>query len=165
MRDFEHNQLSDVEVLNGWFWVVRKEALKQVGLLDERFFIYGEDLDWCYRFKKAGWRVVFYPYAESTHYGGGSSARAPIWFYLEERKANTQYWIKHHRRCSQWTYFAIVWLHEVLRVCGYAGAYLFVKSSRADALFKLNRSIACLSWLARGLFLQRGGSNDGQTSR
>jgi GT2 family glycosyltransferase len=155
MRDFEHDRLLDVEVLNGWFWVVRKEALEQVGPLDNRFFIYGEDIDWCYRFKKVGWRVVFYPQAESTHYGGGSSSKAPIRFYLEKQKADAQYWLKHHSRSSLWAYFAIVALHELLRVFGHAGAFLLFESLRDDARYNLRRSVTCLSWLMRGHSLEK----------
>ena len=68
MLDFHHDRIAEVEVLNGWFWVVRRDALDQVGPLDPRFFIYAEDLDWCQRFKKAGWRLVFYPEAHAVHY-------------------------------------------------------------------------------------------------
>ena len=59
MSDFKFDRTRDIEVLNGWFWMTRKEALDEVGPLDERFFMYGEDIDWCKRFQLAGWRVVF----------------------------------------------------------------------------------------------------------
>jgi GT2 family glycosyltransferase len=49
------------------------EAIKQVGMFDEQFFMYGEETDWCYRFKKAGWKIVFTPNAEIIHTGGASS--------------------------------------------------------------------------------------------
>jgi GT2 family glycosyltransferase len=47
MTDFKHYCTTNVEVLNGWFWIMRREALEQVGNLDERFCMYGEDLDRC----------------------------------------------------------------------------------------------------------------------
>ena len=75
MTDFSHREIADVDILNGWFWFIRRKALDEVGLLDERFFMYGEDMDWCYRFRKAGWRLVFNPAVSALHYGGGSSAR------------------------------------------------------------------------------------------
>jgi GT2 family glycosyltransferase len=157
MSDFKHDRVMDVEVLNGWFWVVRREALEQVGLLDERFFMYGEDVDWCYRFRSKGWRTVFYPEAEAIHYGGASSARAPARFYVEMHKANVQYWRKHHGRLAQFAYLLTVWLHEVVRILGYAAAYLLRKCSRADAAYKVKRSVACIRWLAGREFVPEDG--------
>jgi hypothetical protein len=160
MRGFEHDRLMDVDVLNGWFWVVRREALELVGLLDEQFFMYGEDVDWCYRFRKAGWRVVFYPGAEAMHYGGGSSEKAAARFYVEKQRANAQCWMKHKRRSSLWIYLAIVWLHELLRTLGYLSAYIFARSSRSNSKHKIYRSLACLSSLAGGQYFVVGRQND-----
>ena len=124
MADFQHDHTMDVEVLNGWFWMVRREALNNVGLLDERFFIYGEDIDWCRRFRTAGWRIVLYADARSVHYGGASSAAAPVRFYIEMQRANFQYWQKHHSNFSCFLYCGVVLIHQVLRTIGYSAAYL-----------------------------------------
>ncbi len=56
--------------------VVRREALAQVGLLDEDFFMYGEDLDWCYRMRAAGWRIHYFPGTQIVHFKGESSRRS-----------------------------------------------------------------------------------------
>ena len=90
MADFDWSSPRDVEVLNGWFWLIRRNALSEVGLLDEQFFMYGEDMDWCKRFYDGGWRIVFAPDAAAIHYGGGSAEQAPTRFYLEMQKANLQ---------------------------------------------------------------------------
>lgn len=63
----------EVEVVTGCFMLVRREAMEQVGTMDERFFMYGEETDWCYRFKQAGWNVMFSPCAQIIHLGGASS--------------------------------------------------------------------------------------------
>ena len=147
MSDFSHNQIADVEVLNGWFWMVRREALDQVGLLDERFFIYGEDLDWCHRFRKAGWRLVFYPGASALHYGGGSSSAAPVRFYVEMQRANLQYWRKHHGLLARSVNCGIVFAHHVLRLVGYSAAYLMHAQNRTEAAAKIRRSWALLAWM------------------
>lgn len=148
MKKFAPVEATDVDVLNGWFWVVRRVALEQVGLLDERYFMYGEDLDWCRRFHSRHWRVVFYPHAKAVHYGGGSSRRTPIRFYIEMRKADTQYWQKHHGRFAALVHSATLWLHELLRVLGYSWQYVIRGSRRSEAAYKLRRSLCCLSWLA-----------------
>ncbi len=146
MPYFKRDQTADVDILNGWFWMTRREALDQVGLLDETFFMYGEDIDWCKRFRDAGWGVVYFPEAESIHYGGASSARAPVRFYIEMQRANLQYWKKHFSRLSQFAFVGIVLLHETLRL-SVNGPLLAVKSTRVDAKYKVARSIACLRWI------------------
>jgi GT2 family glycosyltransferase len=52
--------------------LVRREAMQRVGLLDEDFFFYGEETDWCRRFAQAGWKLGLTPVGEIIHYGGGS---------------------------------------------------------------------------------------------
>lgn len=149
MGDFNHRSTRDVEVLNGWFWVVRREALQQVGGLDERFFMYGEDMDWSYRFRKAGWRNVFCAEASAVHYGGASSAIAPARFYVEKHRANLQYWQKHHGRLATFTYFHTVLIQESIRTVGYALAYVTRSSNRAAASAKIKRSLLCIASLAK----------------
>lgn len=147
MRAFQHDATADVDVLNGWFWVIRRQALDQVGPLDERFFIYGEDIDWCTRFHRAGWRVVFYPGAEAVHYGGASSANSPLRFYIELYRANLQYWKKYHGSFSSLIYCAITLVEQAVRLAAYAFIYLIRKSARATAAYKVRRSVACMAWL------------------
>lgn len=62
----------DVDVVSGCYMLVRRDAMEQVGLLDEDFFFYGEETDWCRRFAQAGWRLTFAPVGEIVHFGGGS---------------------------------------------------------------------------------------------
>jgi GT2 family glycosyltransferase len=147
LENFNCSETQDVDVLNGWFWMVRKEALEQVGLLDEQFFMYGEDIDWCRRFWKHGWKVVYFPEAAAVHYGGASSGRAPLRFYIELHRARLKYWKRDHGYVSMLAYVCILWLHQSLRVLGYGSVYLLKRSRRDEALFKVKRSLACLLWL------------------
>jgi GT2 family glycosyltransferase len=150
MSDFGFDQLRDMEVLNGWFWMARREAVQQVGPLDEAFFMYAEDMDWCKRFWSAGWRVVFYPDAKSVHYGGGSSANDPLRFSLEQGRANLQYWRKHHGKASSVTYLAAVLLGHALRAGGWALVSLVRLGRRETAVFQIKRNLACMrhiNWL------------------
>ncbi|MEL6584348.1 MAG: glycosyltransferase family 2 protein [Pseudomonadota bacterium] len=61
-----------LDVISGCFMMVRGTAMREVGLLDEAFFFYGEETDWCRRFAKAGWTLMLAPVGEITHFGGGS---------------------------------------------------------------------------------------------
>jgi N-acetylglucosaminyl-diphospho-decaprenol L-rhamnosyltransferase len=64
---FSHDEPRDVEVLMGAVWLVRREAIEQVGPADEEFFLFSEEIDWAYRFRLAGWSSRFCPRAEATH--------------------------------------------------------------------------------------------------
>jgi GT2 family glycosyltransferase len=147
MKDFDNSSTAEVEVLNGWFLMARRTAIEAVGLLDERFFMYGEDIDWSYRFQKAGWRRVYFAGAEALHYGGASSAAAPIRFYIAMQVSNLQFWRKHHGHVETLAYLLALWLHEICRVAGYSAVFVFKTSARANAAAKLKRSISCLAWL------------------
>ncbi|MBK5111375.1 MAG: glycosyltransferase family 2 protein [Thermoleophilia bacterium] len=65
----------EVDAVNGAFMLVRREALRSVGLLDEGYWLYMEDLDWCRRFWRAGWKVFYEPGATALHIKGGSSPK------------------------------------------------------------------------------------------
>ena len=69
---FRHDRELEAEFLMGAVLLVRREAIEQVGGLDERFFLFSEEVDWCYRFRQAGWKTIFSPTAEAVHVGGAS---------------------------------------------------------------------------------------------
>ena len=70
MTWWDFNDVREVETVKGCFSLVRMEAIKQVGLMDELYFVYGDDIDWCYRFSKSGWKVMFTPDPKIIHFGG-----------------------------------------------------------------------------------------------
>ncbi|MHC4593976.1 MAG: glycosyltransferase family 2 protein [Planctomycetota bacterium] len=147
MKYWAHDEVRKVEVVTGCFWMVRCEAVDEVGSLDKDFFIYGEDIDWCKRFHEAGWDVIFYPKAEAIHVGAASSNNAPIRFYLEMQKADLKYWRKHHGKIGKAGYTAVILLRNALRMIARALQYAFWPSRRETAGFKLRRSIACIRWV------------------
>jgi len=68
----------EVDAVSGSFMFVRRRAIDEAGLLDEQFFMYGEDLDWCYRIKKAGWKIYYVHSTQVIHYKGESVRRSNI---------------------------------------------------------------------------------------
>ena len=152
MSDFDHGTTTPVEVLNGWFVVVRRSAMERVGLLDPQFFMYGEDVDWCYRFHQAGEGVVFFAEAGAIHYGGASSSHAPLRFYLELYRATWQYWRKHHGTLAQLGFLAAFSVHHAIRLLGSAFIYLCLPSQRPNTATKFKRSLACLQWVGAARF-------------
>ncbi len=72
------DQEMDVDAVMGAYMMVRREVIDKVGMLDEEFFMYGEDLEWCWRIKQAGYKVVYYPKSEIVHFKYGSSQSIPF---------------------------------------------------------------------------------------
>ncbi|MBN2180468.1 MAG: glycosyltransferase family 2 protein [Sedimentisphaerales bacterium] len=83
MTWWDRNDVREVSSVTGCYMLVRKEAIEQVGFLDERYFIYAEETDWCYRFRKNGWKVLFTPAAEIIHYGGQTTRQMSKEFKLQ----------------------------------------------------------------------------------
>lgn len=69
---FGHDEVREAEFVMGACMLVRRDAIEQVGPLDESFFLFSEETDWAYRFRRAGWKVLFFPGAECVHVGGAS---------------------------------------------------------------------------------------------
>lgn len=72
------NESYEVDAVSGSFMMVRREVYERVGGLDEDFFMYGEDLDWCYRIQQAGWKIYYVPQTQIIHYKGESTKRSNI---------------------------------------------------------------------------------------
>jgi len=138
---------SSVDTLSGCFLMVRQETLEEVGLLDERFFIYGEDKDWCKRFSNAGWDVKFFPDAQAIHYGGSSSSVAPLKYLIEMLKSDFEYWRKHHSWVAQKIYMLIMIFHYSFRAFGNACLGLIKKSDKKEVLNKVEGRMACIRWI------------------
>ncbi|MFO7891302.1 MAG: glycosyltransferase [bacterium] len=70
------DEIMEVDAISGSFMMVRKKTIDEVGFLDESFFLFGEDLDWCYRIKEKGWRIIYLPTTKIIHYKGSSTKEA-----------------------------------------------------------------------------------------
>lgn len=95
LSDNEHHQ---VDSLVGAFMLVRRVTIDQVGMLDEDYYMYGEDVDWCYRMKEAGWEIHYYPKTKITHLKGASSRRKPMKIIYEFYRAMYLFHHKHYRK-------------------------------------------------------------------
>jgi len=89
---FEHDRVTEAEFVMGSVMLVRRTAIDRVGLLDEDFFLFSEETDWCYRFVRAGWKVLFYPGAEFVHVGGASHGGR---MYTENLRGHLRFLAKH----------------------------------------------------------------------
>jgi N-acetylglucosaminyl-diphospho-decaprenol L-rhamnosyltransferase len=89
---FDHDEVRVVEVVMGACMLVRRAAVEQVGECDEDYFLFSEETDWCYRFREAGWEVVFFPGAECTHVRGASHSGR---LYRENLRGHLLFLAKH----------------------------------------------------------------------
>ncbi len=84
----------EVEAISGAFMLVRREALRAVGPMDEAYFLHCEDLDWCKRFRLSGWRVLFVPTVRIEHLKGGSSQQRPVRVEWHKHRGMVRYYRK-----------------------------------------------------------------------
>lgn len=96
LTDLPDDGIYEIDCLTGAFMFIRNEALKQTGLLDETFFMYGEDIDLCYRIKQAGWKIIYYGESSITHLKGASSKKQKSKLLYEFYRAMYVYYKKHH---------------------------------------------------------------------
>jgi GT2 family glycosyltransferase len=92
---FDHEEVVEAEWLFGPALLVRREAADAVGLFDEDFFMFSEEVDWCYRFRAAGWQVLFYPGAGFVHVGGASHGGR---LFTENLRGHLLFLAKHRGR-------------------------------------------------------------------
>ncbi|KRE75424.1 glycosyltransferase family 2 protein [Paenibacillus sp. Soil750] len=104
------DQQYPIDSLVGAFMLVRRETIAQVGMLDEEFFMYGEDIDWCYRIKEAGWVNYYYPRTQIVHHKGASSRRKPYKIIYEFHRAMILFHNKHYRKKYSWLTNAMVYI-------------------------------------------------------
>ncbi len=100
MLDVLEGQIVEVDWMMGAALMVRQTVIKEVGPMDEAYFMYSEELDWCRRIKDAGWRVVYYPNAEIVHYEGKSSEQAVTSRHINFQRAKLRYFRKYHGRSA-----------------------------------------------------------------
>jgi len=94
--DRPDDEVQDVDWVTGAALMARREAVEQVGPLDEGFFMYSEELDWCRRFRAAGWRVVYLPTARIIHHEGKSSEQVLPARHIHFQTSKIRYFRKYH---------------------------------------------------------------------
>ena len=93
---FAYDRPLEAEFLMGSVLLVRREAADTVGHFDEDFFMFSEETDWCYRFRQAGWKVLFTPDAEFVHVGGASTKQNWSPMFREQVRGHLRFLAKHH---------------------------------------------------------------------
>ena len=97
-QDLPDDAVNDVDWVMGACMLVPHPVVDTVGGMDEAYFMYSEELDWCRRIKDSGWRVVYYPEAKIIHYVGQSSDQAVVARHINFQQAKLRYFRKYNGR-------------------------------------------------------------------
>jgi GT2 family glycosyltransferase len=118
----DENATHTVDAVSGSCMLIRRTMLDQIGLLDERFFAYQEDADFCFRAHAAGWQVYYYPGAQIVHYGGQGGSRAePYRSIIEWHKS---YYAYYQKNLARRYFFLFNWLYYGIMLMKLASALL-----------------------------------------
>jgi O-antigen biosynthesis protein len=108
MGFLDKNESNPVEILTGAFMFIRKETLDKTGLLDENFFMYGEDIDLSYRIIKSGFKNYYYPDVTIIHYKGQSTKKSNINYVINFYKAMLIFLVKHFNPEGKRIFFSLI---------------------------------------------------------
>lgn len=151
MLYWDHDSERSVDVVSGCFCVVRDTALRGVGGLDERFFLYGEDVDWCMRFHAAGWDVRFCPAAEVVHYRGASSAIDRRRFAGEMVASTAILYRKHYSRAVAGYLLFLVAVYHLVRLVSRLVLYGLRPARRPFLKMKIDEHLVAVKRLLHGI--------------
>lgn len=99
---WDYESVREVDAVAGCFMLARKTAIDQVGPMCEDYFMYSEDTDWCWRFHRAGWKVMYAPDATIRHLGRCSSSQAAAEMHLLERRSLLMFLEKKSGKLARW---------------------------------------------------------------
>lgn len=102
MLDWNHDDERQVDQPEGACLMIKREVLDQVGNLDEGYFMLFEEVDWCFRVKKAGWEIWFTPTAQIVHHYGQSIKQVKVPMILSSHRGLYRFWHKHYRGNRWW---------------------------------------------------------------
>lgn len=151
------DRVHEVDIVAGCYMFVRREVYEHVGGMDGAFFMYGEEAEWCYRIRKAGWRVMYFPGASILHYGGVSADRKSSEMTLALAKSNLLLLQRTNGRLTAYlanilmllrdTPRALVWTAMRILRCHRRETKFNDSLRRASARFGLHvRGLARLDW-------------------
>ena len=127
MTYLDEDLTHEAEAVSGSCMLIRREVIDQIGYLDENFFAYQEDTDYCRRARLAGWKIFYNPSAQIIHYGGeGGSKVQPFRSIIEWHRSYYLYYRKHFARDYLFVFNAIYYLGMLIKL----GLSLFVNLFR-----------------------------------
>jgi GT2 family glycosyltransferase len=148
MTYWDFDDVREVDVILGAFMLVRATAIDEVGLMDEGYFMYSEEVDWCYRFKEKGWKILFYPHVEALHLWGGSIRQIRIEMLIQMYRSRIAFFNKYYGRQSANLLKLIVGFGCLLRIVPGAWYYRWSDNPQSrqkhQAFWRLLRTLPTL---------------------
>ncbi len=120
----DENSLYPVEAISGSFMMMRREIVKKVGKLDEDFFMYCEDIDYCHRINKAGGKIYYVPNSQIIHYKGESTKKNNLDYVITFNRSLYKFYKKHYQKKYVYPFKWLIFLGTVLR-----GLFIFIKNN------------------------------------
>ena len=146
MSYWDFDDVREVDFVGGSCMMVRREAVEEVGLLDETYFMYTEEADWCYRMWDSGWKVYYYPGAQIIHLGGESAKRfggdVRLYLYLSRNRFIRKY----KGRVAAFVHRGIIITGALGRLAAYGMKRLIGRRELNDTAFQY----LVLRWAVRG---------------
>lgn len=123
VRDFDYSHEARVDSIRGSFFCIRRKLIEQIGPLDERFFIWFEEVDYCMRARQAGWQVAYTPSVACVDYVGQSFKQVRLYPKQRMFTASMLTYFRKHRPAWEWAALATVrpavlgaaWVHDAMR--------------------------------------------------
>lgn len=142
--EYSHKRIECVDIVAGCFWMIRRDALESVGFLDDSFFFYGEDRDYCKRMNENGWKIVYYPFAKIYHLNGGSSKSDTFKYNIYLERAYIQYWNKYYSGLKLKSLIVLRILYHLVRIGANSFAFIISAGLLKRAKNKVLRSWFCI---------------------
>ena len=159
MTYWDHNSDREVDVLSGACMMIRKEVIERVGPMDEDFFMYGDDIEWCYRIKRAGWKIFYYSKAAIIHIGDQSSKAVIARMGIEKLKSRCKFYRKHYGTLYAWAYKSLLLLITIAKQLVF-WTKLLLSDKKEEKRHQYQKKIASngrvLKWILAGWPQDRG---------
>ena len=114
--------------------MVRKAVLDQIGLMDERYFMYTEEIDLCYRIYQAGWEITWVPGSQVVHYGGQSTVQVSREMFIHLYQSKLLFFRKNYGSGNAFVYKMILLFSALTRLCLTPLAYVSSSTARKEKL-------------------------------
>lgn len=116
MADWAADVPRAVDTIQGASFMVRRDVLHRTGSLDESFFMYSEEVDWCLRIRSAGWKIYWVPDSRVVHHGGQSSSQVQSKMFLQLYRGKLTFFRKHYGRISGLLYKGELFIAAIARI-------------------------------------------------
>lgn len=143
---WDHKSTRDVELLSGSCLMTRSEIVHKGGKMDEDFFFFGEDIDWCFRIREIGWNIYLYPESKIIHYGGESYRKEKELIHFHYYENMSKFFLKHYGRSHANLYHHITSLCMLPKLVILILMYILTIKSSLKKRIKKKLKGNCVIW-------------------